>query len=443
MSRLTAMLPLIALTAGVTALGACTEREKILPGARLDPRAVVSAEGPAVEEGPAVRSTALNLPAPRSVEWTTRAANAAHLIPHAALGAGTQRIWSAPIGAPDERRHRITADPVVAGGRIFTLDSHERVVATALSGGTAWTRDLTPATEAGDSASGGGIAYEGGRVFVTTGYGELVALDAASGAVLWRQRVDALVGGAPTVQNGTVYVAARDATGWAVRAADGKVLWTVSGIAAQSGVTGVSAPAADGDLVIFPFASGQLLAVDAATGLERWSAQVAGTRRGRAIAFIRDMTGDPVIAGNVVLAGSSSGRIYAFDRATGAELWNDRDGANGPVLLAGGSAFAVNDQAQLVRLDAATGGRIFAIKLPLYTTDRVKKQDDITVHYGPVLAGGRLFIASTDGLLRAFDPRSGALVAQAAIPGGAASAPVVSGGTLYVVGRDGRLNAFR
>ena len=155
------------------------------------------------------------------------------------------------------------------------------------------------------------------------------------------------------------------------------------------------------------------------------------------------MTGDPVIAGNVVLAGSSSGRIYAFDRATGAELWSDRDGANSPVLLAGGSAFAVNDQAQLVRLDAATGGRIFAIKLPLYTTDRVKKQDDITVHYGPILAGGRLFIASTDGLLRAFDPRSGALVAQAAIAGGAASAPVVSGGTLYVVGRDGRLNAFR
>ena len=38
---------------------------------------------------------------------------------------------------------------------------------------------------------------------------------------------------------------------------------------------------------------------------------------------------------------------------------------------------------------------------------------------------------------------AGALVAQAAIPGGAASAPVVSGGTLYVTGRDGRLHAYR
>lgn len=438
-SRLTAMLPLIALSA----LAACGDREVILPGARLDPRAVVSADGPAVVEGGGVRSTALNLAAPRSVEWTTRGANPAHLIPHATLGAGTQRIWSAPIGQPSGKRHRITADPVVAGGRVFTLDSRARVVATALSGGTAWSRDLTPATERGDSASGGGVSYESGRVFVTTGYGELVALDAATGGVLWRQRVEAPVAGAPTVQNGVVYVAARNATGWAVRASDGKVLWTVSGIAAQSGVTGVSAPAVDGDLVVFPFASGQLLGVDTATGVERWSAQVAGSRRGRAIAFIRDLTGDPVIAGNVVLAGSSSGRINAFDRATGTQIWTEKDGTNSPVLLAGGSAFAVNDQAQLVRLDAATGGRIFSIDLPLFTTNRVRKQDDITIHYGPVLAGGRLFVASSDGQLRAFDPRSGALVGRAEIPGGAATAPVVSGGTLYVTGRDGNLHAFR
>lgn len=440
MPRLTALLPLAALVL----LAACGDREIILPGQRLDPRAIVSPEGPAIVEGGGVTTTALNLPAPRSVEWTTRGANPAHLMPHGTLaGTGLQRIWSAPIGQASGRRHRITADPVAAGGRIFTLDSRARVTATAPSGGTAWSVDLTPPTERGDSASGGGIAFEGGRVFVTTGFGELVAMDAVSGGVLWRQRLEAPVGGAPTVQNGTVYVVGRNATGWAVRAADGKVLWTVSGIAAQSGVTGVSAPAVDGDLVVFPFASGQLLAVDTATGLERWSGQVAGTRRGRAIAFIRDLTGDPVIAGNVVIAGSSSGRINAFDRATGAALWTEKDGANSPVLLAGGSAFAVNDQAQLVRLDAATGGRIFAVDLPYFTTNRVRRQEAIHANYGPVLAGGRLFVASSDGTLRAFDPRSGAMVGQTAIPGGAATAPIVSGGTIYVAGSDGNLHAFR
>mgnify|MGYP002718260749 CR=1 FL=1 len=166
-------------------------------------------------------------------------------------------------------------------------------------------------------------------------------------------------------------------------------------------------------------------------------------RAGRAIAFIRDMTGDPVIAGDRVIAGSSSGRISAFDLATGLPDWTERDGAMSPVLVAGGSVFAVNDQAQLVRVDAATGGRIFAVQLPYYTDTRVRRQDSIVAHYGPVLAGGRLFVAGSDGVLRIFDPDSGTLVGQGAIPGGAATAPVVSGGTLYVTGRDGRLHAFR
>ncbi|MDN5568055.1 MAG: PQQ-like beta-propeller repeat protein, partial [Paracoccus sp. (in: a-proteobacteria)] len=291
--------------------------------------------------------------------------------------------------------------------------------------------------------SGGGLVYEGGRIFVTTGFGELVALDAATGAVQWRQRVDAPISGGPAVQDGVVYVAARNSVGWAVRASDGKVMWQTSGTPSGSGVTGVSVPAVQGNTVVFPFASGQMLAVDRDSGLTDWATQIAGTRIGRSIAVIRDVTGDPVISGGRVYAGTSSGRIEAVDMATGLRDWNAREGANGPVVVAGGSVFAVNDEAELVRLDAATGGVIWRQPMPYFTTDRVKKQSRVYAHYGPVLAGGRLYVASSDGMLRAFDPASGTLVGQGDIPGGAASAPVVAGQTLYVVARNGQLHALK
>lgn len=433
----------LALTA-VLGLTACGEREYILPGERLDPLAVTSPDGPAVMGAPGVSSTALSLPAPRvNADWPQKGGNAQHLAGHMSLGAGTSRIWTADIGQGDDRRYRITADPVVAAGRIFTLDSHARVTATALNGGTAWATDIKPTADASGGASGGGIAYEGGRVFVTTGYGQLVALDAATGGILWRQRVGTAISGAPTVQNGVVYVADRNATGWAVRAENGRVLWQSSGNPSSSGVMGVSAPAVSGSTVIFPYHSGQMQAVDVELGLSNWSAQVAGIRTGRAIATVRDMTGDPVIAGSRVYGGTSSGRINAFDMATGMQDWSARDGAASPVVPLGGSVFAVNDEAQLIRLDAATGGVIWRIDMPYYTDAKTKRQDRIYAHYGPVLAGGKLVVASTDGLLRMFDPGSGALVGQAQIPGGAASAPVVAGQTLYVVSRSGQLHAFR
>ncbi|MDB6176831.1 PQQ-binding-like beta-propeller repeat protein [Paracoccus sp. Z330] len=430
--------------AAALGLTACGDREVILPGERLDPTAVTSPDGPAVEGPAAVSSTALSLAAPRvNGEWSHRGGNAAHQPGHVALGAGTTRVWSNPIGQGNDRRFRISADPIVAAGRVFTLDSHARVTASAQSGGTSWSTDITPVLENPKSASGGGLAYEGGRIFASTGFGELVALDATSGAILWRQRVDAPVAGGPAVANGVVYVSARNNIGWAVRASDGKVLWQTSGTPSTAGVMGVSVPAVQGDTVVFPFASGQLQGVDAGSGLAKWSAQVAGKRTGRAVAVIRDMTGDPVISSGVVYGGTSAGRINAVELSSGTELWSAHDGANSPVVVAGGSVFAVNDQAQLIRLDAATGGVIWRIDLPYYADAKTKKQDRIYAHFGPVLAGGRLFVASSDGVLRVFDPASGRLVGQGAIPGGAASAPVVAGQTLYVVSRDGQLHAFR
>lgn len=441
---MTATLRLTLALAATLGLQACGDRDPILPGQRLDPLAVTSPDGPAIEGPAPVTSTALNLAAPvANGEWTHRAGNAAHQPGHLAVGAGTTRVWTAPIGQGSDKRHRISADPVVGGGLVFTLDSRTRVTATTTGGATVWSSDIAPALEARDSVSDGGLAYEAGRVYATSGFGELVALDAASGRVLWRQRVDAPISGGPAVQNGVVYVLGRNDIGWAVRAADGRVLWQTSGTPATAGVMGVSVPAVRGDTVIFPFASGQLLAADRESGATLWTSQVGGMRVGRAIANIRDMTGDPVIAGNRVYGGTSSGRINALEMDSGIEVWSARDGANSPVVVAGGSVFAVNDQAELIRLDAASGGVIWRVQLPYYTDRRIRRQDRIHAHFGPVLAGGRLFVTSSDGVMRVFDPGSGALVGQTPIPGGAAAAPAVAGQTIYVVSRAGQLHAFR
>lgn len=425
-------------------LAGCGNREVILPGERLDPRAVTSPDGPAVIGPPSPTTAALNLPAPRvNAAWPSRAGAPDHAAGHVALGAGTQMLWAAPVGDASGKRHRITADPVVADGRIFTLDAVTGVTATGMDGTTLWRSDVAPAGETRASVSGGGVGYESGRVFVTTGFGELVALSAANGAVLWRQRVEAPIGGAPTAADGVVYVIGRDATGWAVRAEDGKVLWQTSGIAAPSGWMGVSAPAVQGDLVVLPFASGDLLAVDRNDGVTRWTGQVAGTRLGRAIGYIRDMTGDPVISGDLVIAGTSSGRIDAFERDTGLPVWSIRDGAMSPPLAAGNAVFAITDDSRLARFDRANGGQVWAVSLPEFTDARVKRQDRVYAHFGPILAGGKLVVASSDGLIRMFDPASGVMVGQAEIPGGAATAPVVAQGIMFVTGRDGRLYAFR
>jgi outer membrane protein assembly factor BamB len=372
------------------------------------------------------------------------AGNARHLMPHSALTSAPQLAWSAVIGEGSSRKNRIGAAPVVADGRVFTIDAGTAVSATSTAGGSLWTTDLTAAFDRGGEQSAGGLAISGNRVFATTGYGELVALDAGSGEVVWRQRVDTPLSGAPATDGEAVYVSGRDGSAWAVSANDGKVIWQVAGTPGTAAYVGTAAPTVGDRAVIFPSSGGDLMAVlKIGGGTKIWQASLAGKRLGRAYALTPDVTGDAVIAGKVLYAGSGAGRTVAMSASSGERIWSAGEGALGPVAVAGGSIFLVNDEAKLVRLDAETGQVIWAVEMPYFTNEKIKKRKGIYAHYGPVLAGGRIMVVSSDGLLRAFDPTDGSLVHTAEIPGGASSQPAVAGGTLYVVGTKGQLHAFR
>ena len=430
----------ICLTA-LTLFAGCGERDVILPGERLGLRDGMAGAAPAsVNES---RPLALAAPV-TNADWPQIGGSATHTIQQAALGASLTQIFAVNIGQGDSRQARITASPVVAGGVIYTLDSRARVTATATNGTPVWAVDVTPVTDGASDASGGGISVAAGRVFVATGFGELTVLDAGTGGVLWTQDLNAPGGPAPTVAGDIVYVVSRDGRALALDVATGLVRWQLSGTPSGANVSGGAGAAVTSEVAIFPFPSGEVVAAFPQGGLRRWAQVIAGDRVGSAAAAAAtDIAGDPVISGDTVYVGNVSGRLAALNIASGVRIWTATEGVTSPVVPAGGSVFLVNDVNELVRLDAADGSVIWRISLPRFVEDRARRQRTIFAQHGPVLAGGRLLVASAEGIIRQFDPVSGASLGDIALPGGAASDPVVAGGTLYVVTKDGQLVAFR
>lgn len=431
------------LLAIVALLAACGEREVILEGERLDLRASLDPEAAVVEEIAEI-STDITLPAQvNHTEWTHRNGTPTHRIQHPALGQALASQWSVGIGAGDSRKHRITADPVVSANRIFTLDAQAGVSATSTAGARLWQVDLTPPEDGSGDASGGGLAVDGDTLYVTTGFGELTALDVATGARKWTQDLDSATTGAPTVRDGLVYVISRDSKGWAINADTGRIEWSLTGTPSPSNMVGGAGPVVDDRLAVFAFGSGEMLAAFRKGGVQVWNSSVSGARQGRAYTTVTDITGDPVIDGDVIYAANQSGRIVALNAGSGERIWTAREGAYSPVWPTGGSVFLVSDEGNLVRLNAADGTEIWSVDLPYFENERPRRLKAVFAHYGPVLAGGRLIVASSDGQIRSFDPSSGALVSSVDIPGGATTNPVVVNGTLYVVSGRGTLHAFR
>lgn len=426
---------LIGASIALALLAACGEDEIILPGERLD-----------IRDKPAfVNQTAsVSIPAARTnAAWTHRNGGADHQISHPALGNALAAAFVAPIGEGDSLRARITADPVVSNGVVYTLDARTTVTATSVTGQTIWSRVLTTGLDGLSDASGGGVSVAGDQLYVTTGFGEISALDIATGAVNWTQDLDAPALSPPTINGDLVYVVARDSTGWALDTTNGRIRWQISSNPSVANFSGSASPATNGDIVVFPFPSGEVVAAFPKGGQRRWAGAITGDRIGRAAALVTDITSDPVIDGDRLYVGNFGGRVAALDLLGGERIWTASEGAVSPVWPVGNAVFLINDISELVRLDTSTGQPVWRIALPDIVGERKARQREFVGHYGPILAGGRLIVASTDGLIRQFDPPSGALIGTVTLPGGAASHPVVAGQTLYVVSKAGQLHAFR
>ncbi|MFC3616700.1 PQQ-binding-like beta-propeller repeat protein [Lutimaribacter marinistellae] len=437
--------PRIGLTlasAALMILTACAEREEILTGPREDIRPEGQSSTAPPEDGTGPRAISLGTPSTNS-SWTQGIGSPSFRPSHPALRATPQRVWTTDIGEGDTRRTRITAEPVVGGGLIYTLDSGATVSAVSPQGGLVWQTNLIPPGESEGQATGGGLAYADGTLYVSSGFGRLTAIEARTGGIRWRQRLDATGSGKPTVRDGLLYLVAGDEIGWAIETKTGRIAWQTVATPSVGNVLGAPAPALGSELVVFGFGSGDVTANFRRGGVGRWNASVTGRSPGRAAARIGDVTGAPVISGSRVYIGNHSGRTVSFDMETGDRLWTMDEGALGPVWPVGDSVFFVSDRNRLLRVNAASGETIWATELPGFVKDKPRKRSTVFAHYGPILAGGRIVVASSDGRLRFFSAESGALSHQVEIPDGATSGPVVAGGTLYVVSTKGQLHAFR
>jgi outer membrane protein assembly factor BamB len=422
-------------------LAGCADDDAPLPGERIPVRPEM------VPVGETTTLRAVPLPPQRAnADWTHRNGSADGRIAHPALAPSPQLRWSTDIGEGSSRRARILTGPIVAGGLIYTIDAGGQLTAVARNGGVVWRRSLVPEGQNADSGPGGGLAVSGGVLYATTGFGEVMALRPGDGAEIWRRGFEGPIRAAPTVSGGRIYVVVRNDTGYALDPRNGETLWRVQG-AGGPGLLGGATVATDGQLVAMPFASGEVLGVLARNGLQVWGTAVTGGRRDLARNRINDISGDPVFDGPVIYASNQSGRTVAIEAATGERLWTMPEGAYGPAWPVGGSLFLLSDRGALVRADADTGEILWSVQLPAYTERRRLFRSpvpwDAQTYYGPVLAGGRLWVAGGDGLLRAFSPNDGRPLGELAIPGGAAAAPVVAGGVMYVVSSDGNLLAFQ
>jgi outer membrane protein assembly factor BamB len=413
----------------------------VAPGERIS----VLAFDSQLDPDPQLAETPVTLPRPwRNPDWPQAGGYPAHAMQHLDLGDNLRQAWSADLGSSADDEQKILTQPVVGDGRIFAMDAEAQVSAFEVqTGRRLWRVRLTPRRE-DEGAIGGGLAYHAGKLFVSTGYGDVIALEPATGRAFWIAALKQPIRGAPSAAAGRVFVITYDNKLHALDIERGEELWTHTGIAEAAGFLGAANPAIEGNIVVAPYSSGELLALRADTGTVAWSEQlVRATGRISQAGALNDINGRPVIDRGRVYAVSQSGRFVSIDLRTGERVWERVIPSVQTPWVAGDFIYVVTIDAEIICLSRRDGKVKWIRQMRRYEDPKAKTNKGIINWYGPVLAGDRLLVASTDERVLALSPYTGDLIGQIKLSDKAAQPPVIADGTVYIVTDDARLIALR
>jgi outer membrane protein assembly factor BamB len=392
---------------------------------------------------PATAAMPMVLPAPvANDEWAQAGGNASKSVGHLALGNSLGQAFSVSIGYGTTLFVRLASPPVVAGGRVYTIDTNSTVRAfDAQTGGQVW--EVQFGTEKGNSASyyGGGVAFGNGHVYATNGLGFVAELDLRNGGIVWQVRPGGPLRGAPTIAGDTLYVMSQDNQIYSLKTSDGTTNWSNAAALEIAGVFGTGSPAFAQGTVVAGFSSGELNAYRYENGRLVWQDALARTSIRTSVSSLSDIDANAVIDNGQVFAIGQGGRMVALELITGQRLWELNLAGISTPWVAGDWVFVATDDAKLIAVARNTGKIRWINQLPRFEHEKAKR-GQIT-YLGPVLAGGRLILVGSNGTLINFDPVNGNFQSQTTIGVPITLAPVVANSTLYVLDDRGQLHAYR
>lgn len=413
-------------------------KQKPLPGERIS---VMQLE-PTLRPAPELASEPVVLPKPVvNPDWPQPFGSQSHTVGHVELGDAPRRIWSTSVGRGSSSSRKLLGQPIVAEGRVYTMDARARVSAIdADRGSHVWSKDIRPDDES-SGMLGAGLAYDDGLLYASSGFAEVVALDPKTGKEVWRRKISGPVRGAPVVGNGRVFVVSLDNMTHALDAKDGHVLWTHTGTTEAAGLLGGISPALSEDTLVVAYSSGELFGLRASTGRQLWADFLSLPRRTSAVSDLNDIRASPVIARGRLYAIGNAGRMVSILLSNGSRVWDQRISGNQTPWVAGDVVYAVTTDNDLLCLSARDGRVRWVRALPRWK-DEKRKRDPIT-WAGPVLVGDRLVLAGSNEFALSVSPYTGDLLGQIELPDGILIPPAVANRTLYFLTDDGDLIAYR
>jgi outer membrane protein assembly factor BamB len=279
----------------------------------------------------------------------------------------------------------------------------------------------------------GGPGAGDGLVVVGSLEGDVVALDATTGAQKWTAKVSNEVIAAPVIGQGMVFVRSNDGRVTAFDAASGERRWFWNHELLNLTVRGNDAPALGPGYLFVGNDDGTLSTLAIADGRPLWEQTVAAAEGRSDLDRMADVDGMPVLDGTTLYASSYKQQTVAIDGPSGRPLWNRENGGSGRIGVSADRVVVADPAGTVWGLDKSSGG-------VMWQQPALARRNPS----GVAIQGDYAVVGDFDGYVHWLNLADGALAARMRAGRDAVrAAPVVADGVLVVQTIDGDLSAYR
>jgi outer membrane protein assembly factor BamB len=321
---------------------------------------------------------------------------------------------------------------LILENRVVAIDGAGMVQAFADdTGKKVWKNDFFAKKYSGQFLNGGltyGDADGGGVVYVTAGTDYVLAIDFSTGATIWSSQINGTTRSVPLIAPGVLVVQTMQNQTYGLSLTTGELIWTHEGNNEELAVMHSPSAALWKDMVVLQYNNGDIVALNAKDGEERWAAAMSmllpSYRANQRNLY--GVIGNVVIEENAIISFSPEGVVGVINPATAGGIWAKSLQVTKPFWVSGNMIFALAEGDRLLAIHKFDG----RIK---WVTNLADSKSSKTVSWTPpVVAGSKVIIVSSAGELLFIDPTTGAIDSKMKVVSGVFTAPMVVDGNLYL-----------
>jgi outer membrane protein assembly factor BamB len=420
-------------------LSACSN-DKVLPkGTRVSVLEQVTSVKPDVSDGAdkiSVSAAAVNK------AWLQSDMNAQHCLSNVKAGEEFQKQWSADFGKGRSKRELLISKPLAKDDKVYTLDAAGRLSAFNLADGEElWAEKLIAGNKyvSDTSLKGVGFAIDGSVIYVTTGFGVVVAANIKDGSKVWENNLQTPLRIAPLVTDDKIFVQSVDNKFYALDKKTGEILWDYDIAMEDTTMVGgaIAAYSKEFDVVITGFSNGEIQAFNAEFGSPLWSDLLVANRQAYSSTSLHTIKASPVVDGETVYVLGSANVLAAVDIKSGMRKWEKENGGFKTPLLIENTLYVVTNRNELVAIDKENGDILWSTAI-----ESGKKMFEFML-YAPIMVNGKIVVTTSVGHVLMYDAKTGKMLKNVDLDKDFNSEPIAVDGYLLFVTDNAKLLAYK